>query len=158
MKVKHRKPLRGVKVSTLGFAGDKSVLRRLRSAKSSGKARDRNEDSPGDNRGGKRVVSTLMNDEINKVLSNLRFGMLNTNLKFSLGCPNSDILVCSLNNVFDINELSNDGSFINSHLDNSGLNDLGIPVAKSCGLQTSFDHTGMGDVGNTGYGRFWDFE
>nr|GFD32759.1 hypothetical protein [Tanacetum cinerariifolium] len=51
--------------------------------------------------------------------------------------------------VYDINELSNDGSFINSPLDNSSLNDLGSPVAKSCGLQTSFNHTGMGDVGNT---------
>nr|GEY93907.1 hypothetical protein [Tanacetum cinerariifolium] len=35
----------------LGSAGAGSILRRLRSAKSSGKARDRNEDSPGDNRG-----------------------------------------------------------------------------------------------------------
>nr|GEX53503.1 hypothetical protein [Tanacetum cinerariifolium] len=32
--------------------------------------------------------------------------------------------------------------------DNSSFNDLGSPVAKSCSLQTSFDHTGMGDVGN----------
>nr|GEW96879.1 hypothetical protein [Tanacetum cinerariifolium] len=110
MKVKHRKPFRGVKVSTPGSACAGSVLRRLRSAKSSRKARDRNKDSPGDNRCGKRVVSTSMDDEINKVLSNV----------------------------------SNDGSFINSPLDNSGLNDLGSPVAKSYGLQTSFDHTGMG--------------
>nr|GEZ41223.1 RNA-directed DNA polymerase, eukaryota, reverse transcriptase zinc-binding domain protein [Tanacetum cinerariifolium] len=100
----------GVKVSTPGSAGAGSVLRRLRSAKSFGKAQDRNEDSLGDNRGGKHVVSTSTNNEINKV---------------------------------------NDGSFINSPLDNFGLNDLGSPVAKSCGLQTSFDHTGMGDVGNT---------
>nr|GEU82219.1 hypothetical protein [Tanacetum cinerariifolium] len=149
MKVKHRKPLRGGKVSTPGSAGAGSVLRRLRSAKSSGKARDRNEDSPGDNRGGKRMVSTLMDDEINKVLSNVRSGMLNNNLKFYLGCLDSDILVCAINNVFDINELSNDGSFINSPLDNSSLNDLGSPVAKSCGLQTSSDHTGMRDVSNT---------
>nr|GFB44613.1 hypothetical protein [Tanacetum cinerariifolium] len=90
-----------------------------------------------------------MDDEINKVLSNVRFGMLNTNLKFSLGCPDSDMPGCTLNNVSDVNELSNDGSFIKSPLDNSGLNDLGSPVAKSCVLQTSFDHTSMGDVGNT---------
>nr|GFB51664.1 hypothetical protein [Tanacetum cinerariifolium] len=101
MKVKHRKPHRGVKVSTPGSVGAGSVLKRLRSAKSSGKARDRNEDSPGDNRGGKRVVSTPMDDEINKVLSNVRSGMLNTNLKFSLGCPDSDMPVCALNNVSD---------------------------------------------------------
>nr|GFD44940.1 hypothetical protein [Tanacetum cinerariifolium] len=47
MKVKHRKPHRGIKVSTPGSAGVGYVLRRLCSAKSSGKARDRNEDSPG---------------------------------------------------------------------------------------------------------------
>nr|GEV68452.1 hypothetical protein [Tanacetum cinerariifolium] len=46
MKVKHHKPLRGVKVSTPGSTGVGSVLRRLHSAKSIGKARDRNEDSP----------------------------------------------------------------------------------------------------------------
>ncbi|GJX75383.1 hypothetical protein Tco_0313978 [Tanacetum coccineum] len=118
LKFKHRKPHKGVKISTPGSAGARSILRRLRSAKALGKARDRNKESPGDNRCGKRVVSTPMNDEINKVLSNL----------------------------------SNDGSFIKSHLDNSGLNDLGSPVAKSCGLKTSHDHTSMGDVGNTGVG------
>nr|GFD13290.1 hypothetical protein [Tanacetum cinerariifolium] len=106
----------------------------------------KSEDSPGDNRGGKRVVSTPMDDEINKVLSNVRSGMFNTNLNFSLGCPDSNMPGCTFNNVYDVNELSNDGSFIKSPLDNYGLNDLGSPVAKSCGLQTSFDHTGMGDV------------
>nr|GEY83612.1 hypothetical protein [Tanacetum cinerariifolium] len=115
MKVKHRKPLRGGKVSTTGFVGTGSVLRRLRSAKSSGKARDRNEDSS--------VIIEVVNV--------------------------CDIPICAINNVFDINELSNDGSFINSPLDNSSLNDLGSHVTKSCGLQTSSDHTGMGDVSNT---------
>ncbi|GKE96148.1 hypothetical protein Tco_1581003 [Tanacetum coccineum] len=67
VKGKHRKPQRGIRVSTPGSAGARSVLRRLHSAKASGKARDRPEDSPGDNRGGKRVVSTPMNDEINRV-------------------------------------------------------------------------------------------
>nr|GFC62327.1 hypothetical protein [Tanacetum cinerariifolium] len=122
MKVKHRKPHRGIKVSTPGSAGAGSVIRCLRSAKSSGKARDRSEDSLRDNRGGKRVVSTPMDDEINKVLSNVRSGMLNTNLNFSLGCPDSNMPGCTLNNVSDVNELSNDGSFIKSPLDNSGLN------------------------------------
>nr|GEX64048.1 hypothetical protein [Tanacetum cinerariifolium] len=138
MKVKHSKPHRGVKISTPGSAGAGSVLRRLRSAKTSKKARDRNEDSLGDNRGGKRVGSTPMDDENNKVLSNVRSSMLNSNLKFYLGRAS----VCALNNVSDVNELSNDGFFIKSPLDNSGLNDLGCLVAKSCSLQTSFDHTG----------------
>nr|GFD09373.1 hypothetical protein [Tanacetum cinerariifolium] len=106
--------------------------------------KDRSEDFPGDNRGGKRVVSTPMDDEINKVLSNVRSGMLNTNLNFSLGCPDSNMPGCTLNNVSDVNELSNDGSFIKIPLDNFGLNDLGSPVAKSCSLQTSFDHTSKG--------------
>ncbi|GKG43090.1 hypothetical protein Tco_0479774, partial [Tanacetum coccineum] len=65
----HRKPHRGIRVSSPGSAGARSVLRRLRSAKASGKARDRTEDSPGDNRGGMCAVSTPMNDEINRVLS-----------------------------------------------------------------------------------------
>nr|GEW08797.1 hypothetical protein [Tanacetum cinerariifolium] len=149
MKVKHRKPHRGVKVSSPGSAGAGFVLRHLHSVKTSGKTRDRNEDSLGDNSGGKRVVSTPMDDEINKVLSNVRSGMLNTNLKFSFGYLDSDIPVYVLNNVSNVNELSNDGSFIKIPLYNFGLNNLGSPVAKSYGLQTSFDHTGMGDIGNT---------
>nr|GFA01220.1 hypothetical protein [Tanacetum cinerariifolium] len=66
MKVKHCKPHRGIKVSTPGSTDAGSILRRLRSAKFSGKARDRSEDSPRDNRGGKRMVSAPMDDEINK--------------------------------------------------------------------------------------------
>ncbi|GJW84661.1 hypothetical protein Tco_0157806 [Tanacetum coccineum] len=149
---KHRKPHRGIRVSSPGSAGAGSVLRRLRSAKASGKARDRNEDSPGDNRGGKRAVSIPMNDEINRVLSNVRSGMLNDNIKFSMGSSDDNTFVSSLNNENDANEVSNNGSFINKPLDNSALNDLGCPVAKSCGLKTSHDHTSMGDVGNTGGG------
>ncbi|GJS82596.1 hypothetical protein Tco_0749137 [Tanacetum coccineum] len=123
MKGKHRKSHRGIKVSTMGSAGTGSILRRLRSTKVSSKARDRAEGSPHDDRGGKHVVFTPMNDEINRVLSNVR--------------------------SVDVTDLSNDGSFIKSHLDNNpGLDRQSSPVAKSCGLQTSFDHTGMGDVGN----------
>nr|GEZ34524.1 hypothetical protein [Tanacetum cinerariifolium] len=158
MKVKHHKPLRGGKVSTPGSAVAGSVLRHLRSAKSSGKARDRNEDSPGDNRDGKRVVSTPMDDEINKVLSNVRSGMLNNNLKFSLGCHDSDIPVCAINNASDTSS------------DHTGMGDVsntvcghnspkgGIAGAKTsnvndrdmAGSGTLNEHTSMEDVVNTG--------
>ncbi|GKG10478.1 hypothetical protein Tco_0341878 [Tanacetum coccineum] len=46
MKVKHRKPYRGVKISTPGSASAGSILRHLKSAKVAGKARDRAEVSP----------------------------------------------------------------------------------------------------------------
>ncbi|GJZ35720.1 hypothetical protein Tco_0581537 [Tanacetum coccineum] len=125
VKGKHRKPQRGIRVSTPGSAGAGSVLRRFHSAKASGKAKDRHEDSPGDNR---------------------------CNLKFSMGCSDDNTFVSGLNNENDVNEVSNNGSFINSPLDNFALNDLGCHVAKSCGLKTSHDHTSMGDVGNIGVG------
>ncbi|GKB63683.1 hypothetical protein Tco_0919869 [Tanacetum coccineum] len=70
VKGKHMKPHRGIKVFTPGSASADSVLRRLRSAKVTGKARDRVKDTPGDNRGRKRVVSTPMNDEINSSVMN----------------------------------------------------------------------------------------
>ncbi|GKG51045.1 hypothetical protein Tco_0539169, partial [Tanacetum coccineum] len=41
VKGKHRKPFRGVKISTPGSAGAGSILKRLCSAKVSGRARDR---------------------------------------------------------------------------------------------------------------------
>ncbi|GKF66299.1 hypothetical protein Tco_0192816, partial [Tanacetum coccineum] len=71
MKIKHRKPHRGIQISMLGSAGAGSFLRRLQSSKVAGKARDRDEGSPRDNRGGKRMVFTPMSPEINKVLSDL---------------------------------------------------------------------------------------
>ncbi|GJU33654.1 hypothetical protein Tco_1182008 [Tanacetum coccineum] len=153
MKGTHRKPYRGskIKVSTPGSAGASSVLRRLRSAKVAGKAHGRADGYPSDNRGGKRVVFTPMNDEISKVLSDVKSGVLNSNLKISLGCSNDNSSVCALNNEVDVNDLSNDGSFIKSPLD-SGMNVESSPVAKSCGLKTSPDHTSMGDVGNASCG------
>nr|GFC88920.1 RNA-directed DNA polymerase, eukaryota, reverse transcriptase zinc-binding domain protein [Tanacetum cinerariifolium] len=75
----------GIKVSTPDSAGAGSVLRRLRSAKVFGKARGRADESLGDNRGGKRAAKSSMNDEVSKVLSGLRFGSLDSNLKFSMG-------------------------------------------------------------------------
>ncbi|GJX75385.1 putative reverse transcriptase domain-containing protein [Tanacetum coccineum] len=150
-KVAHR----GIKVSTPGSAGAGSVLRRLISAKVAAKARDRAEGSPRDDRSGKRVVSTPMNPEIDKVLSDFKSGSLNNNIKFAMGCSNDDsIAACSLNEV-DSNDLckGNDGSFINLPLDSN--HNIGLQnslVAKSCGLKTSHEHTSMGDVVNTGVG------
>ncbi|GJY40434.1 hypothetical protein Tco_0427704, partial [Tanacetum coccineum] len=155
LKGKHCKAHRGIKVSTPGSTGTGSVLRCLRSAKVAGKARDRVEGSPRDDRGGKRVVSTPMNHKINKVLSDFNSGSLNNNLKFAMGCSNDDsIVACSLNEV-DYDDLckGNDGLFINLPLDSSP--DIGLknsPVTKSCGLKSSHEHTSMGDLGNTGVG------
>ncbi|GKF16057.1 hypothetical protein Tco_0057519, partial [Tanacetum coccineum] len=149
VKGKPRKPHRGVKVSTPGSAGAGSILRRTRSAKVSGKARVRAEESLDDNRGGKRAANSPMNDEISKVLSVLRSGSFNSNLKFSMDYS-IDVSnpVCSLNHEIDENVDCNvnDGSFINSPLENSVLNEQCSPVAKSCGPKTSLDHSSMGDV------------
>ncbi|GKD14110.1 hypothetical protein Tco_1198517, partial [Tanacetum coccineum] len=146
VKGKPRKPHRGIKVSTPGSAGAGSVLRRVRSAKVSGKARGRVDESLVDNRGGKRSSSTPVVDEVNRVLSDIQDG----NIKFDVG--SSTNVNVSVNKASDVSDLSNDGSFIKRPLVNSSLNDLGSPVAKSCGLKTSHDHTSMGDVGNTGVG------
>ncbi|GJW75105.1 hypothetical protein Tco_0134475 [Tanacetum coccineum] len=155
VKGKPCKPHRGVKVCTPGSAGAGSVLRRTRFAKVSGKARVRAEESLDDNRGGKRAANSPMNDEISKVLSGLRSGSFNSNLKFSMGhYVDVSNPVCSLNHEIDANVDCNvnDGSFINSPLENSVLNEQCSPVAKSCGPKTSLDHSGMGDVGNTSSG------
>nr|GFC24882.1 hypothetical protein [Tanacetum cinerariifolium] len=88
-------------------------------------------------------------------IANFKSGALNNNLKFAMGCSiNDNIDKCSLN-VADYKELcnGNDGSFIKIQLDcapNIGLESS--PVAKSCGLKTSHEHTSIGDVGNTGVG------
>nr|GEY34840.1 hypothetical protein [Tanacetum cinerariifolium] len=150
MKGKHRKAYRSIKVSMPGSAGAGSVLRRLRSDKIAGKARVRAEGSPRDDRGGKRMVSSLLNLEINKVIADFKSGALNNNLKFAMGCSiNDNIDKCSLN-VADYKELcnGNDGSFIKIPLDCAP--DIGLEsslVAKSYGLKTSHEHTSMGDVG-----------
>nr|GEX53046.1 hypothetical protein [Tanacetum cinerariifolium] len=155
MKGKHRKAHRCIKVSMSGSARAGSILRRLRSDKITGKARVRAEGSPRDDRGGKRVVSSHFNPEINKVIAYFKSGALNNNLKFAMGCSNNDnIDMCSLN-VADYKELcnDNDGSFIKIPLDCAP--DIGLessPVAKSCVFKTSHEHTSMGDVGNTGVG------
>ncbi|GKB44261.1 60S ribosomal protein L27-like protein, partial [Tanacetum coccineum] len=150
VKGKPRKPHRGVKVSTPGSAGAGSILRHTRSAKVSGKSRVRAEESLDDNRGGKRAANSPMNDEISKVLSGLRSGSFNSNLKFSMG-HSVDVSnpVCSLNHEIDANVDCNvnDGYFINRPLENSVLNEQCSPVAKSRGPKTSLDHFGMGDDG-----------
>nr|GEV51476.1 hypothetical protein [Tanacetum cinerariifolium] len=103
---KLRKPSRGIKISTPGSAGAGSILRRVQSAKVSGRARERVDRSSVDFRGGKRVSAAPANDEISQVLSNIK-------------------------------------------AENFSRNEQGSPVAKSCGLKTSLDHSCMGDVGNT---------
>nr|GEY81846.1 hypothetical protein [Tanacetum cinerariifolium] len=85
VKFKNRKPHRGFKVSTPGSAGAGSGLRCLRSAKVTRKVRGRADESPGDNRGGKRTAKSSMNDDISKVLFGLRSGSFDSNLKFSMG-------------------------------------------------------------------------
>nr|GEX39893.1 hypothetical protein [Tanacetum cinerariifolium] len=53
--------------------------------KDGGKARVRNESSPMDNRGGKWFYSIPVDVSINRVLHNLKFGLTNGHLKFSIG-------------------------------------------------------------------------
>ncbi|GKA43881.1 hypothetical protein Tco_0736605 [Tanacetum coccineum] len=116
-----------IKVSTPSSAstGARDVLKCLRSTKIGGKAHDRFESSPIDNRGGKRVVTTPISNELDKVLSNLN---KETN-------ANDD---CNGNN----------GLFIKLLLDNSPIKNQSRPVAKSSGLKTSFENTDIGDVGS----------
>ncbi|GJX56156.1 hypothetical protein Tco_0286053 [Tanacetum coccineum] len=152
VKGKHHKPFRGIKISTPGSAGAGLILRLLCSTKVSGKARDRVEGSAVDSRGGKRVSSSPLNNEIKEVLADLNLGKLNNNLKFSMGYS-SDVLhsVCSLNSEVEANNVSNgnNGSFIEAPLNPSPCSDReNSPVAKSCGLKTSLDSTSMGDVGS----------
>ncbi|GKF38952.1 hypothetical protein Tco_0119013, partial [Tanacetum coccineum] len=151
VKGKHCKPFRGIKISTTGSAGAGSILRRLRSAKVSGKACERVEGSPVDSRGGKRSSSTPVNNEITQVLSNLKAGNI-SHLKFDIGRSSDDTV--PLNKVDDMNNFgsNSDGSFIKKPLENCGLNMQNSLVAKSCGLKASLDHFGMGDVGSTIFG------
>nr|GEW54287.1 hypothetical protein [Tanacetum cinerariifolium] len=145
---KLRKPSRGIKISTPGSAGAGSILRRVRSAKVSGRARERLDRSPVDFRGGKRASAAPANDEISQVLSNIKAGNI-SHLKFDMGSSSniSDSL-----NKFDVMNKSineNDGSFIKVPLEKFSRNEQGSPVAKCCGFKTSLDHYGMDDDGNT---------
>ncbi|GJX28614.1 hypothetical protein Tco_0236693 [Tanacetum coccineum] len=121
VKSKLRKPHRSckIKVSTPGSnsAGVGSMLKRLRSAKISGKARVRVESSPLDDRGGKRVVTNPENDVIKKVLSDVKDGFI-ISLKFDMGSSDDTIINCSLNKNSDASGLSPtiDGSFIKEPL------------------------------------------
>ncbi|GKA60071.1 hypothetical protein Tco_0759384 [Tanacetum coccineum] len=147
IKGKSRKPHRGIKVSTPSSTGAGSVLRRTRSAKVSGKARGRAEESLVDNRGCKRN-STTLNPKINKVLSDIGSG----SLMFSMGSSGNSVFVCFVINKVDANVCcnKNDGSFIKLPSEiNTGLDRQSSPVAKSGGPKNSLDHTGIDDVGNT---------
>nr|GEY15189.1 hypothetical protein [Tanacetum cinerariifolium] len=63
---KLHKPSRGIKISMPGSAGARLILRRVRSAKVSGRACERVDRSPVDFRGGKRVSVAPANDEISQ--------------------------------------------------------------------------------------------
>ncbi|GJV32772.1 hypothetical protein Tco_1393172 [Tanacetum coccineum] len=105
MKSKVHKPHKGkrIKVSTLGSssAGAGSMLKKLRSFKISGKARDRAESSPSDNKGGKRVVSSSENDVIHKVLSDVRPGSLTNDNIVACFPLNKDSNIIGLNPAND---------------------------------------------------------
>ncbi|GJU17470.1 putative ribonuclease H-like domain-containing protein [Tanacetum coccineum] len=165
VKGKLRKPHRGgrIKVSTPGSssAGAGSMLKKLRSAKISGKARVRVDSSPLDNRGGKRVVASPENDVIKKVLSDVRSGAIN-NLKFDVGSSIDNIdAKCPMNCDSDVNEVNiglnpvNDGSFIKEPLcpSNDSVTDMdsGSPVAFGSELKDRVEPASMGDVGNASF-------
>nr|GEW69226.1 hypothetical protein [Tanacetum cinerariifolium] len=90
------------------------------------KARERVESSLVDSRGGKHVVTTPINNELDKVLSDLRSGSINGHLKFAIGRLLSFLL--------DYNPIGNQ----NRH------------VAKSSGLKACYENIDMGDVGSIG--------
>ncbi|GKD45022.1 hypothetical protein Tco_1269667, partial [Tanacetum coccineum] len=154
------KPRRGstIKVSTPGSnsAGAGSLLKHLRSAKVSGKARDRAESSPCDDRGGKRVVSNPENDVIKKVLSDVRSGSIDC-LKFDMGRSDGNVVNCSLNKDRYANGLSPriDGSFIKEPLcpfNDSGMNlDSGCPMAFSSDPKDRVEPASTGVVGNASH-------
>ncbi|GJZ34149.1 putative reverse transcriptase domain-containing protein [Tanacetum coccineum] len=108
-------------------AGAGLILRLLRSTKVSGKARDRVEGSAVDSRGGKRVSSSPLNNEIKEVLADLNL------VKLRLIMLVMEIMVRLLRPLLNPSPCSD--------RENS-------PVAKSCGLKTSLDSTSMGDVGS----------
>ncbi|GJW44989.1 hypothetical protein Tco_0073788 [Tanacetum coccineum] len=148
VKGKPRKPHRGIKVFTPGSAGAGSMLRCLRSAKVSSKARDRVDGSPVDNTSGKRSSSTPVIDEVTRVLSDIKTGTI----KFDVG---SSINVnVSLNKASDMSEVisGNDGSFIKRPLNAMPVNNkMSSPVAKISDHKGSCDHTSIGAVDDTGY-------
>ncbi|GKA68672.1 hypothetical protein Tco_0768589 [Tanacetum coccineum] len=160
VKGKLHKPRRGstIKVSTPGSnsAGAGSLLKRLRSAKVSGKARDRAESSPFDDRGGKRVVSNPENDVIKKVLSDVKSGSIDC-LKFDIGSSDDNVVNCPLNKDSDAIGLSPhiDGSFIKEPLcpfNDSGMNlDSGCPVASCSDLKDKVEPASTGGVGNASH-------
>ncbi|GJZ01168.1 RNA-directed DNA polymerase, eukaryota, reverse transcriptase zinc-binding domain protein, partial [Tanacetum coccineum] len=152
---KLHKPRRGntIKVSTpsSSSAGAGSMLKKLRSAKILGKARDRAESFPSDIRGGKKVIHSAENDVIRKVLSDVRAGSINS-FKFDMGSSDDCNVSVSLNKDNDNFGLSStiDGSFIKEPL--FPLNDpflnSGSPVALGSNPMDSAEKDCTGDVGN----------
>ncbi|PWA71325.1 RNA-directed DNA polymerase, eukaryota, Reverse transcriptase zinc-binding domain protein [Artemisia annua] len=147
---RHRHGIK-VKISTPGSAsaGADARLKSLRSSKVFGKPRKRVDSSPIDNRGGKRVICASAEDEIGKVLNDLRSGAIDTNLKFALG-SNCDKNASVKSADFHDETNSNDGSFINLPIDKTPLDNYQMnPVAKSEGLEPGSGCTSKGVGRNT---------
>ncbi|GJZ84033.1 UDP-galactose transporter 1 [Tanacetum coccineum] len=82
------------------------------------------ETSPVDSRGGKRVVTSPINNELDKVLCDFKTGSINSRLKFAIGssneqCSNGCPLIKRINANDGCN--GNDGSFIKLPLDNNPI-------------------------------------
>ncbi|GKE03629.1 hypothetical protein Tco_1395647 [Tanacetum coccineum] len=93
---------------------------------------------------GKRVSSVPMDDEISKVVDNLKSGAIAKNLKFQLG-SSSDCRT-TLKADIALDEINgNDGLFIKAPLDSIQRSH----VAKSSGLEPSCDNTSKGVGGNS---------
>ncbi|GJV05062.1 putative reverse transcriptase domain-containing protein [Tanacetum coccineum] len=163
-----RKSLKGVKPkgSTPNSSSARvgSMLMQLHLSKQAGKARVRNGSSPIDNRGGKRSVKSPVNDEINKVFSDLKSGSINSHFKFDVGTSCEKSASVSTMSVAKGECYVNDGSFINSPLDKCPIENQNEPVAKSsdgitraktgfveglAGPSIKNEHTSMEDVVNT---------
>ncbi|GJU47765.1 putative reverse transcriptase domain-containing protein [Tanacetum coccineum] len=146
-----------IKVSTPSSAstGAGDVLKCLCSTKIGGKARDRVESSPIDNRGGKRVVTTPVSNELDKVLSDLKFGSINCHLCY---CPiknqsrpvaKSSGLKTSFENtdIGDVGSISSDQTSFRDGI-TSGKTGNGFESGMA-GPCASNEHTGMEDIVST---------
>ncbi|PWA58130.1 hypothetical protein CTI12_AA396760 [Artemisia annua] len=157
---RHRHGIR-IKVSSPGSAsvGAGSILRNHHLLKTTVKSRKRNESSPIDNKGAKRVIKSPNSDvEGSNMVSNLMAGSIDSNLSFEMGSTfdnksasklvDSSVKACGKNVIDPSNIVNgNDGSFINLPLDVSPIQcRQSSPVARNCGLETSFDTPSAGDV------------
>nr|GEU83485.1 hypothetical protein [Tanacetum cinerariifolium] len=129
-------------------AGAGSMLMQLRLSKQASKACKRNGSSPIDNRCGKHSVKSPVNDEISKVLSDLKCGSINSHFKFDIGTSCEKSASVSTMYVAKGDCYVNHESFINSPFDKCPIENQNGPVAKNSGLGIGSEHTNMKDVGN----------